>query len=107
MKSGTEWWENINCRMQFDTLEQAEMPKRTVGPKGQIVIPKRLRETADMKPGTDVTLEMRDGEIVITKLKVEGNYTEHYTSTSTPKLKKSVNIKEIISEEECRRHALP
>ena len=84
-----------------------KMPKRTVGPKGQIVIPKRLRETADMKPGTDVTLEMRDGEIVIAKLKVEGSYTEYYTSTSSQKLKKQVNIKKVILKKVAERHALP
>ena len=83
------------------------MPTKSVGPKGQIVIPKRMREAIGIKPGVDVTLEVREDEIVIGKPKIEGNYTDYYSSTRAPKLKKPINIKEIIDEEVCSRHALP
>jgi AbrB family looped-hinge helix DNA binding protein len=82
------------------------MPTKGVGPKGQIVIPKRMRDAIGIKPGVDVDLELRDDEIVITKPKIEGNYTEYYCSTRSPKLKKHINIKEIIADEVCSRHAL-
>jgi AbrB family looped-hinge helix DNA binding protein len=83
------------------------MAKKRVGPKGQILIPKPMREAIGIKPGVDVVIELRDDEIVISKPKVEGSYTEYYASTSSPKLKKKVNIKELILEEVSKRHALP
>jgi AbrB family looped-hinge helix DNA binding protein len=84
-----------------------QMTSKHLGPKGQVVIPKRMRDTIGIKPGTQVTLEIREDEIVISKPKSKGKYTEYYTSTRVSKLKKPVNIKEIISEEVCGRHALP
>ena len=83
------------------------MAKKSVGPKGQILIPKPMREAMGLKPGVDVVVELRDDEIVITKPKVEGNYTEYYTSTSSPKLRKSVNVKNLILKEVSNRHAIP
>jgi len=83
------------------------MPTKSVGPKGQVVIPKRMRDSIGIKPGVDVTLEVRENEIVISKPKIEGNYTEYYSSTSAPKLKKPINTKEIITAEVGQRHALP
>ena len=82
------------------------MPTKSVGPKGQILIPKRMREALGLKPGVDVVLELRDDEIVISKPKVEGSYTEYYVTTSAPKLKKPINIKELINEEAAKRHAV-
>ena len=37
----------------------------------------------------------------------QSTYTEYYASTSSPKLKKTVNIKKLIPEEVSNRHALP
>jgi len=85
----------------------SKLTTKSVGPKGQVVIPKRMRDALGIKPGVDVTLEIKDGEIVISKPRIEGSYTEYYTTTQSPKLKKPVNIKEIITEEVCQRHALP
>ena len=61
--------------------------------------PKPMREAIGIKPGVDVVIELRDNEIVISKPKVDGNYTEYYTSTSVPKLKKHINIKDLILKE--------
>jgi AbrB family looped-hinge helix DNA binding protein len=83
------------------------MSTRNVGPKGQIVIPKRIREATGMKPGAEVTLELRDDELVISKPKIAGNYTEYYISSCVPKLKKPINVKQAIAEEVSSRHALP
>ena len=82
------------------------MPTRNVGPKGQIVIPKRMRDTLGLKPGVEVILEIRDQEIVIKKPQVSGSYTEYYITTSVPKLKKEVNIKELLDQEVEERNAL-
>jgi AbrB family looped-hinge helix DNA binding protein len=83
------------------------MARKNVGPKGQILIPKHMREAIGIKPGVDVVVELRDDEIVISKPKVEGNYTEYYMSTSSPKLKQTVNVKDLILKEASTRHAIP
>lgn len=36
-----------------------------VGKRGQVVIPKPIREKYDLKPGTTVTFGIEDGEVVI------------------------------------------
>jgi len=72
---------------------------RNVGPKGQVVIPKRMREALGLKPGVEVTLELRDKEIVIKKPEVNGSYAEYFMTTSAPKLKKWVDIKKLLEEE--------
>lgn len=75
------------------------MANKKVGPKGQVVIPKRMREALGLKPGVEVTLELRNDEIVIKKPQVNGSYAEYYTTTSAPKLKKWVDIKKQLEEE--------
>jgi len=82
------------------------MPQKNIGQKGQVVIPKQLRDAMGLKPGVEVILELRGDEIVISKPKIEGSYTEYYTTTHVPKLKKLVNIKEIIDQEVAQRHAI-
>jgi AbrB family looped-hinge helix DNA binding protein len=46
------------------------MPSRNIGPKGQVVIPKRMRETLGLKPGVEVIFELQNNEIVIKKPQV-------------------------------------
>lgn len=82
------------------------MPRKNVGQKGQVVIPKQLRDAMGLKPGVEVILELRGDQIVITKPKIEGSYTEYYSTTQAPKLKKLVNIKELIDQEVTLRHAI-
>jgi AbrB family looped-hinge helix DNA binding protein len=82
------------------------MPNKNVGPKGQVVIPKRMREALGLKPGVEITLELRDDEIVIKKPKISGSYTEYFIATSRPKLKKRINIKELITSEVEERHGI-
>jgi len=82
------------------------MPRKNVGQKGQVVIPKQLRDAIGLKPGVEVILELRGDEIIISKPKIEGSYTEYYTTTQTPKLKKLVNIKELINQEAIQRNAI-
>ena len=65
-----------------------------------------MREAVGIKPGVDVTLEIRDDEIVISRPKIRGSYTEYYISTRSSKLKKRINVKAVIAEEVSSRHAL-
>jgi AbrB family looped-hinge helix DNA binding protein len=64
------------------------MSAKNVGPKGQVVIPKRMRDALGLKPGVEVTVEVRDQEIIIKKPQVKGSCTEYFITTSSPKLKK-------------------
>ncbi|MGD0204025.1 MAG: AbrB/MazE/SpoVT family DNA-binding domain-containing protein [Candidatus Bathyarchaeia archaeon] len=82
------------------------MTKRNVGPKGQVVIPKQMRDALGLKPGVEIILELRDQEIIIKKPQVRGNYTEYFITTSSPKLKKRINIKELLNQEVEERNAL-
>jgi AbrB family looped-hinge helix DNA binding protein len=36
-----------------------------IGAKGQVVIPKAIRDRANLHPGDEVDIELRDGEIVL------------------------------------------
>ncbi len=38
-----------------------------LGPKGQVLIPKPIREVAGLMPGLKVLLEVKDGNVVIEK----------------------------------------
>ncbi len=82
------------------------MITKNVGTKGQVVIPKRMRDALGLKPGVEITFEMRDQEIVIKKSQFSGSYTEYFITTSSPKLKKRINIKELIAQEAEERDAL-
>jgi hypothetical protein len=53
-----------------------------------------------------VTIEVRGEEIVISRPKIEGSYTEYYVSTLSPKLKEPIDVKKIITEEVAQRHGL-
>ena len=38
---------------------------RRIGAKGQVVIPKDVRDRAHLHPGDEVDFELRDGEVVL------------------------------------------
>lgn len=83
------------------------MITKKIGPKGQILIPSPIRETLGLQPGVEVTIEVRDNELVITRPKINGTYTDYYLSTSSPKLEEPIDIKDILLEETTERHGLP
>lgn len=43
-----------------------------VGPKGQVVIPKDIRESVGLHPGDRVDVELRNGEVVIVARRTTG-----------------------------------
>ena len=49
-------------------MKQTAMESSVVGAKGQVVIPQKIRATFQIKPGTQVHFEGRNGEIVLTPL---------------------------------------
>lgn len=68
--------------------------KREVGEKGQVVLPKDIREYLDIKPGSEVSFEIRGQEIVIKPVKTGREFVEYFCNTSK-KLRKSLTIKDI------------
>ena len=64
-----------------------------------------MRDALGLKPGMEITLEMRGQEIVIKKRQFRGSYTEYFITTSSPKLKKRINIKELLNQEVEERNA--
>ncbi|MHB1507052.1 MAG: AbrB/MazE/SpoVT family DNA-binding domain-containing protein [Cuniculiplasma sp.] len=74
--------------------------KTTVGPKGQVVIPKEIRDQIGIKEYSEVIVDILDDSVVIRKLNPESvSYVDYYTATYSKKLKEKVNIKKIADEQ--------
>ena len=71
-----------------------------VGPKGQIVIPKEIRDKLGMKESSEVLVDLRDSEVIITKAGPQSvSYTDFFVSTYAKKLNKRVDLSKIMDEE--------
>ena len=79
-----------------------------VGQKGQIVIPKEIRDRMGIRAGSDVTVEMKgDDEVVIKRTpSPTESYVEYYIATYSKKLKRPVNVKKLIEEEALERTSI-
>lgn len=82
------------------------MPKRTVGSKGQVVIPESIRKALGIKPGSNVILEISNGEIVIRPELKPSEFVEYYTRTCAKKLRKGVDVNKVIVREGMERFGL-
>ncbi len=67
--------------------------KREVGEKGQVVIPKDIREYLGLDAGVNITFEARDDEVIIKKEKNPIEIVEDFFNT--PKIKKKLSTKEL------------
>lgn len=75
-----------------------------VGEKGQVVIPKQVRREAGIREGTEVTVELRNGEVVIKRAgPPTDNYTDYFASTYSKKLSQQVDLKKIVEGEYLER----
>jgi len=75
-----------------------------VGEKGQVVIPKRLRNETGIREGTEVLVESKEGTITIRRAGPSTrSYVEYFTATYSKKLNHEVNIKKILEEERIER----
>ncbi len=71
-----------------------------VGEKGQVVIPKQLREQAGIREGTEVVVGLKDGVVTIKRAAPPTtSYADYFTSTFSKKLNHEVDIKKILEEE--------
>jgi len=73
--------------------------KRTIGPKGQVVIPKDVREHLGVEPGSEVIFEVRENEVVMKPSRAPAQIVDEYVSIITSKLKDRVLLERIIEEE--------
>lgn len=80
--------------------------RRSVGPKGQVVIPEKIRRTLGMKPGSTVRFEARDGEVIIKPEISPEEYVEYFSKTFAKKLRRQIDVKKLIEEEVAERVAL-
>ncbi|MDI6883715.1 MAG: AbrB/MazE/SpoVT family DNA-binding domain-containing protein [Hadesarchaea archaeon] len=72
---------------------------RTVGPKGQVVVPKDVREYLGLKPGSKITFEVKEKELIIRPETDPEKFVDEFCSVVSKKLKKPIDIKKIIEEE--------
>ncbi|MCL5786384.1 MAG: AbrB/MazE/SpoVT family DNA-binding domain-containing protein [Candidatus Thermoplasmatota archaeon] len=74
--------------------------KMKVGPKGQIVIPKEIRDKLGMKEFSEVLVDLKGEQVVISKAGPQSiSYTEFFVSTYGRKLKQKVDLGKIMDEE--------
>ena len=70
--------------------------KRTVGEKGQVVLPKDIRDQLGIKPGTEVEFDIKeDGVMIKTKQRMSGKEFVEYFCKTSKKLKYVPTIKDI------------
>jgi AbrB family looped-hinge helix DNA binding protein len=82
------------------------MSIKRIGPKGQVLIPNSIRESLGLRPGVEVNIDVRGDEVVITRPKVEGSYTEYYLTTRSKKLVEPIDVKKLILEEALERYGV-
>ena len=78
--------------------------KSKLGPKGQAVIPKEIRDMMGIKPGSEVLFEVRGDEIVIKPLQDRSSVDELTRLIPRElKVKDEVDLKKIILSEALER----
>jgi len=78
--------------------------KSKIGPKGQVVIPKEIREMMGIRPGSEVVFEVRGGEVVVKPLQNMSSVDELTRLVPLKlKLRNEVDLKQIILSEALER----
>jgi AbrB family looped-hinge helix DNA binding protein len=75
--------------------------KRKVGPKGQIVIPKDIRDLLHIQPGSEILIEILDKEIILRPSIDPESYLKQFISTPK-KLKEKINYKDLYDQQYLR-----
>ena len=74
--------------------------KTTVGPKGEVVIPKEIREQAGLKAYSEVIVDVVDDSVIIRKIKPDDvSYVDYYSATHSRKLQKKIDMKKITEKQ--------
>ncbi len=72
--------------------------KRKVGPKGQVVIPKDIRDILNINPGSEILIELKGDEIIMRAALNVDTFLENFTKTSK-KLKEKIDYKKLLDEQ--------
>lgn len=72
--------------------------KRTLSEKGQVVIPKDIREYLGLKPGSEIVFEIREKEVIIRPKKDPRTFVEEFCNVPK-KLKRKINIKKLLEKQ--------
>jgi len=80
--------------------------RRKIGQKGQLVIPKVVREFLGIKPGDVVVMEVGEKEVLIKRGVDPERFVEDFCSLTERKLMKRVDLKRLLEEEVEERFAL-
>ena len=80
--------------------------RRKVGPKGQIVIPKIVRESLGIQPGDEVVMEIKEKELLIRREVSPEKFVNDFCSVAKRKLTRKVDLERILEEEVEERLAL-
>lgn len=80
--------------------------RRKIGQKGQIVIPKVVRESIGIKPGDEIVMEVREKEVVIKPGIDPEEFVENFCSVAGKKLTKKVDLERLLEQEVEEKFAL-
>lgn len=73
--------------------------RRRLGTKGQVVVPRDVRQHLGIRSGSEVIFEVRNEEAVLKPGVVPSDVVSQYLSIISPKLKKKVQLEDILEEE--------
>jgi len=83
----------------FSYLIVGMIIRRKVGSKGQIVIPKIVRESLGIQPGDEVLMEIKEKELLIRSEVDPESFVEDFCSITKKKLTRKIDLKRILEEE--------
>jgi AbrB family looped-hinge helix DNA binding protein len=73
---------------------------RVVGPKGQVVIPKQVRDQVGLVEGSEVVVEVRGDEVILRRPSPRTtSYVDYFIETEASKVRGKVDIRGLIEEE--------
>jgi len=73
--------------------------KRKLGPKGQVVIPKDIREKLSLTEGVILNFQIEDDTIMVKPEPSAEEFVERFLSVKGKKLRKRVDWKSILDDE--------
>lgn len=86
--------------MQVGSMNVSMKNRMRVGQKGQVVIPKAVREETGIKEGSEVLIEAEDGTVMIRRAgPPTEDYLTYYRATYAKKLTRRVDVKKLLGEE--------
>ena len=89
------WGVDICSRNSYPSVGM----KRKLGPKGQVVIPKDIRDKFSLTEGAILDFEVQDDAIVVKPEPSPEEFVERFLSVKGKKLRKRVDWKSVLDDE--------